>query len=139
MMWKEKYKVGVNLIDTQHEELFNRVWEFIQAVQSKNSWESKLDKVKETMAFMEEYVVIHFNAEEAYQAKINYPDMENHKKIHRDFKQMINDYVTILERDGYPEKIVQELGGKLMAWLIMHVAQTDQKIGDYVKNQGGEI
>lgn len=139
MMWKEKYKVGVTLIDTQHEELFNRVSEFIQAVQSKNSWESKLDKVKDTMVFMQEYVVIHFDAEEAYQAKINYPDRENHKKIHSDFKQMINDYVTILERDGYPEKIVQELGGKLMAWLIMHVAQTDQKIGAYVKNQGGEI
>ncbi|KOA18648.1 bacteriohemerythrin [Clostridium homopropionicum DSM 5847] len=139
MMWKDKYKVGVSLIDTQHEELFKRVSEFIEAVQSNDNWEAKLDKVKETMVFMQEYVVIHFNAEEAYQEKINYPDIENHKKIHRDFKKMITDYIAVLKQNGYPEKIVQELGGKLMAWLIMHVAKTDQQIGEYVKSQGGEI
>lgn len=138
-MWKDKYKVGVSLIDTQHEELFKRVSEFIEAVQSNDNWEAKLDKVKETMVFMQEYVVIHFNAEEAYQEKINYPDIENHKKIHRDFKKMITDYIAVLKQNGYPEKIVQELGGKLMAWLIMHVAKTDQQIGEYVKSQGGEI
>lgn len=139
MMWKDKYKVGVSLIDTQHEELFKRVSDFIETVQSNENWDAKLEKVKETMVFMQEYVVIHFNAEEAYQEKINYPDMENHKKIHSDFKKMITDYVTVLEENGYPEKIVQELGGKLMAWLIMHVAKTDQQIGEYVKSQGGEI
>ena len=138
-MWKDKYKVGVSLIDTQHEELFKRVSEFIETVQNNDNWEHKLDKVKETMVFMEEYVVTHFNAEEAYQEKINYPDMENHKKIHSDFKKMVTDYITILEENGYPEKIVQELGGKLMAWLIMHVAQNDQLIGEYVKSQGGEM
>lgn len=139
MMWKEKYKVGVQLIDTQHEELFKRVSEFIGTVQSKDSWESKIHKVKETMAFMQEYVVIHFQAEEAYQAKINYPDMENHLKIHRDFKKMVDDYVIALDGNGYSQETIQELAGKLMAWLIMHVAQTDQKIGEYVKSQGGEI
>jgi len=139
MMWKDKYKVGVSLIDTQHEELFKRVSEFIETVQNNDNWEHKLDKVKETMIFMQEYVIIHFNAEEAYQEKINYPDIENHKKIHSDFKKMVTDYVTVLEENGYPEKIVQELGGKLMAWLIMHVAKTDQLIGEYVKSQGGEM
>lgn len=139
MMWKEKYKVGVELIDTQHQELFKRVSEFIEVVQDENNWEDKIDKVKETMVFMQEYVVTHFNSEEIYQEKIKYPDLESHKKIHSDFKKMVNDYATILERDGYPKKVVQELAGKLMAWLIMHVAQTDQKIGLYVKHQGGEI
>jgi len=29
---------------------------------------------------MKDYVVDHFNEEEAYQAKINYPELEAHKK-----------------------------------------------------------
>jgi len=29
--------------------------------------------------------------------------------------------------------------GKLMTWLIMHVAGMDQKIGEYVKSKGGQI
>ena len=79
MMWKDKYKVGVELIDEQHKELFKRLSEFIQIVQSKSDWNERLDKVKETMEFMQEYVIFHFDDEEAYQEKINYPDIEIHK------------------------------------------------------------
>lgn len=140
MMWKEKYKIGVPLIDEQHEELFRRVSDFIQTVQDKDvSWEEKLSKVKETMGFMQEYVVVHFDAEEVYQEKINYPDLEKHKKVHADFKAGVFDYVNRLEKEGYSEELAQEFGGKLMAWLIMHVAAMDQKIGEYVNSQRGEV
>lgn len=138
-MWKEKYKIGVPLIDKQHEELFKRVSDFIQTVRGEGDWESKLSKVKENMEFMQEYVVVHFNAEEIYQEKIKYPDLENHKKVHAKFKADVNGYVQRLEQEGYSEELVQEFGGKLMAWLIMHVAAMDQKIGEYVEGQGGEI
>lgn len=138
MMWKEKYKIGVPLIDKQHEELFKRVSDFIQTVRGEGNWESKLDKVKENMAFMQEYVVVHFNAEEAYQEKISYPGLENHRQVHAKFKADVNGYVQRLGQEGYSEELVQEFGGKLMAWLIMHVAAMDQKIGEYVEGQGGE-
>lgn len=139
MMWKEKYKIGVPLIDQQHEELFRRVSDFIQTIRQEGVWESKLEKVKETMAFMQEYVVVHFADEEAYQAQINYPDLENHKIIHAKFKEAVNGYVKRLEEEGFTEELMNEFGGKLMAWLIMHVAATDQKIGEYVEGQGGKI
>jgi len=139
MMWKDKYKISVGLIDQQHEELFNRVSTFIQTVQNKGVWEEKLDKVKETMAFMQDYVVVHFDDEEVYQAEINYPEIEQHKKAHVLFKEEIGKYVTLFEQEGYSEETVQEFSGKLMTWLIMHVAQMDQKIGEYVKNKGGQF
>lgn len=139
MMWKEKYKINVELIDQQHEELFKRVSDFIQTVQDKGVWEEKLDKVKETMAFMQEYVVAHFNEEEVYQAQINYPDIESHKEAHAKFKEAVNVYANRLEEEGYIEEVVQEFGGKLMTWLIMHVAKMDQKIGEYVNSKGGTI
>lgn len=138
MMWKEKYKIGVPVIDQQHEELFNRVSVFIQTIRQQGDWEAKLEKVKESMAFMQEYVVVHFSAEEAYQAKINYPDLENHKQVHAQFKDAVNQYVQRAETEGYHEELLKEFGGKLMAWLIMHVAATDQKLGEYAKAQGGE-
>lgn len=139
MMWKEKYKIGVPLIDQQHEELFNRVSDFIQTVRQEGAWEAKLEKIKATMAFMQEYVVVHFDEEEVYQAQINYPDLENHKQAHAKFKEAVNSYVNRLDQEGYSEELMQEFGGKLMAWLIMHVAATDQKIGEYVEAQGGKI
>lgn len=137
MMWKEKYRIGVDLIDNQHKELFNRLSEFIKIVQNDVAWEEKLDKVKETLNFMQEYVIFHFNDEEEYQEKINYPHMEEHKEAHAKFKEGINDYVEIFQEEGFTEEKMQELSAKLMTWLIMHVGVMDQKIGEYVRNQGG--
>ncbi|CAK7086514.1 MULTISPECIES: bacteriohemerythrin [Tissierella] len=138
MMWKDKYKVGVELIDEQHKELFKRLSEFIQIVQSKSDWNERLDKVKETMEFMQEYVIFHFDDEEAYQEKINYPDIEIHKEAHRKFKEVINDYVKIFEQGGFTEEKIQEFSAKLMTWLIMHVGKMDQKIGEYANEKGGQ-
>lgn len=137
MMWKDKYKIGVENIDVQHQELFRRVSDFIQAVQGTGEWEDKLVKVKETLAFMKDYVVFHFNDEEAYLEEINFPDYYKHREIHEKFKDEVNSYGEKFAQEDYSRELVQEFGGKLMAWLINHVAVSDQKIGDYMKG-GGE-
>ncbi len=137
MMWKEKYRVGADLVDNQHKELFHRVSNFIQTVQSPQPWEAKLEKVKETMAFMQDYVIIHFNDEERFQEEIGYPELERHKAIHAQFRAGIQGYANRAEQEGYTEELIQEFGGRLMAWLIMHVAAEDQKIGAFLRSQGG--
>ena len=136
MMWKEKYRIGVPLIDEQHEELFRRVSAFIQTVQGQGNWEEKVEKVKETMTFMQEYVVVHFRDEEEYQEQINFPETDSHKLAHEKFKQAVAEYAEKVVEQNYSEEIVQEFGGKVMTWLILHVAGTDQKIGEYVQRQG---
>jgi hemerythrin len=135
-MWKEKHKIGVELIDGQHKELFRRVLDFIKTVQAEGPWESKLSKVKETLEFMKEYVITHFNDEEVYQKEIGYPEYEKHRQIHAKFKGEVQKYAERFRQEGYGEEIVQEFGGKLMAWLINHVAGEDQKIGDYQNRRG---
>ena len=91
------------------------------------------------MAFMKEYVIVHFEEEEAYQEKINYPDIKIHKEAHAKFKEGIDDYVKLFEQGGFTEEKIQEFSAKLMTWLIMHVGKMDQKIGEYVKSKGGQI
>jgi len=138
-MWKEKYKIGVELIDCQHKELFKRVSDFIAVVQSKEDWNTKAEKVMETMEFMQDYVVEHFDDEEKYQAEISYPYIEQHKKAHADFKNGVFEYARIFSEKGITQEKAQEFAGKLMAWLIMHVAKMDQKIGEYASKTGGYI
>lgn len=137
-MWKDKYKVGVGLIDDQHKELFNRLSTFVQIIQSADNWDDKLDNIKETLDFLKDYVVYHFNDEEAYQERINYPYIVEHKKAHEEFKNEINDYVTLLEQGGFTQEKMQELSAKLMTWLIVHIGRIDQKLGEYAKDQGVE-
>jgi len=138
MIWKEKYKLGVALIDEQHQELFRRVTDFVETVRKPVAWEEKTRKVKETLEFMKEYVITHFHDEEAYQRKIGYPEMDRHRKIHNDMVRYVADVAQQFEQDGCNEQLIQQFAGKLLAWLINHVASEDQKIADFVaKKENG--
>lgn len=138
-MWKERYEIGVERIDEQHRELFQRVEEFLKATNDpKKNWDEKVEKVKETMNFMGEYVNYHFDDEEKLQEELGYPNLAEHKEAHRKFKKGIKEYIEKLEADDYSEDLVQEFGGKIMTWLIMHVGDVDQKLGDYISKDKGE-
>lgn len=131
MIWKDKYKVGVPQIDTQHEELFSRVTVFVETLRSEKEWEEKVNSVNETLAFMKDYVVTHFQDEEAYQKEIDYPHLEAHKKIHNDMVAYVGMFSEQYEKDGYKEIQLQQFAGKLVTWLVNHVVSEDQKIADF--------
>ncbi|MGI6037433.1 MAG: bacteriohemerythrin [Limnochordia bacterium] len=136
-MWKDKYRIGVPLIDEQHKELFQRVSNFIVSVQREGDWDTKLDEVKKTLTFMQNYVVTHFEDEEEYQRSIGFPGYEKHKEIHSRFRAGVEDYARKMQTIGYTQELVQEFAGKLMAWLINHVGRMDQEIGAFARSQGG--
>jgi hemerythrin len=132
MIWKEKYRIGVEQIDRQHEELFRRVTDFVETLRSADSWAQKEAGVNETLAFMRDYVVTHFGDEERLQARIGYPGFEKHRAIHNDFVRYVGDISRQYEEMGYNEQIMQQFAGRLLAWLINHVVAEDQKIAAYL-------
>ncbi len=136
MIWKEKYNVGVPVIDQQHKELFERVTTFVETLRSQKDWCEKVDQVNATLAFMKEYVVTHFADEEAYQRKIGYPGYDAHKKIHQDMVRYVGEVAAQYEQTGFAEQPMQQFAGKLLAWLINHVVAEDQKIADYDRTRG---
>lgn len=135
MIWKDKYKIGVPEIDCQHEELFARVTTFVQTLRSDQPWEDKVTKVNETLDFMKNYVVTHFQDEEAYQAQIGYPYFEEHKKVHNNMVAYVVAVSEEYEREGFKEELMQQFGGKLLAWLINHVVADDQEIAEYARSK----
>lgn len=136
MLWKDKYELGVSVVDDQHRELFQRVEEFMKTLRSLASWDEKVQHVNETLEFMKGYVVEHFRDEEEYQLKIGYPGYEEHKKIHTDMVNYVLQVSAEYESSGFNEQLMQQFGGKLLAWLINHVAAEDQRIANYAIEQG---
>lgn len=136
MIWKDKYELGVQLIDDQHKELFKRVDAFVLTLRSSASWEEKVQKVNETLEFMNGYVVEHFRDEEEYQVRIGYPGYESHKKVHDDMVSYVLKVTAEYKESGYNEQLMQQFGGKLLSWLINHVAAEDQRIADYAIEKG---
>ena len=123
-MWKESYRIGIDLIDRQHEELFRATDTLVRAI------EANADKqtFRQTITFLKDYTVRHFHDEEAYQASIHYSGMEDHKKAHRKFTGIILDFERRLVASDFDIRIVKDLAGTLTAWLIYHVADADQRI-----------
>lgn len=131
MLWKDKYALGVPIVDAQHRELFRRVEAFVTTLRSSAAWEEKVTRVNETLEFMKAYVVEHFRDEEAYQQHIGYPGFQAHKKIHDDMVGYVLAVSAEYERSGCDEQLMQQFAGRLLAWLINHVAAEDQRIADY--------
>lgn len=136
MLWKDKYQLGVVVIDQQHKELFERVGAFMKTLRSAAVWEDKVQQVNETLEFMKGYVVEHFRDEELYQQQIGYPGYEAHKQIHTDMVNYVVEVSKSYEESGYNEQMMQQFGGKLLAWLINHVAAEDQRIATYAIEKG---
>jgi hemerythrin len=136
MLWKDKYELGVPMIDAQHKELFRRVETFLKVLRSKDYWNEKIPKINETLEFMKRYVVEHFRDEEEYQRSINYPGYEVHKQIHNGMVNYVQKVSEQFEQSSNNEDLMQQFGGRLMAWLINHVAAEDQRIADFAIKKG---
>lgn len=136
MLWKDQYELGVPRIDTQHKELFKRVESFLQVLRSKDRWDEKIPKLDETLEFMKGYVVEHFRDEEEYQHSIDYPGYEAHKQLHIGMVNYVQEVSLQYEQSNHNEQLMQQFGGRLLAWLVNHVAAEDQRIADYAKKNG---
>lgn len=137
-MWKERYKIGVPKIDQQHRELFKRAEKFITTVRNDKDLEEKITEIEKTLNFMGEYVNVHFDDEEILQQEIDYPAHEKHKQLHSDFKDYITEFKSEFEQDKRNEELIMEFSGRLMTWLINHVANEDQQISEYLNQDNSE-
>ena len=134
MIWKDSYKIGIETVDKQHRELFERLNSFLKIVRNEENIENKIEKIEQTLDFMGKYVVVHFDSEEEVQKKYNYPDYEEHHKIHEEFKQEIKDFKEQFQDNKTDEELIMEFSGRLLTWLINHVTGEDQNIAQYVKS-----
>jgi hemerythrin len=105
-------------------------------LRSKDPWEEKLPKIIATLEFMKGYVVEHFRDEEEYQKEIHYPKYEAHRQLHVGMVDYVLEVSKQFEESNNDENLMQQFGGRLLSWLINHVAAEDQQIAAYAKKEG---
>ena len=129
IMWEDSFCIGVDEIDKQHKELFDKVGELITAINK--SVEKHKKECIEAILFLKNYAVTHFAAEEAYQESIGYPYFDAHKEQHVKFIQTVLNHEKKMLESDFAESDVKSFAGTLTAWLLYHVADSDQQIGRY--------
>jgi len=127
--FKDIYKIGIKKIDEQHKELFDVFNRLERAIDRGEGNEV----ISEILDFLSEYTREHFKTEEQYMERYKYPDVEEHKKIHQQFLDEI-DEIYQRYQSGYL-KINSQIQTTLFKWIITHIEQTDKRYGMYLLNK----
>ncbi|MCL2444217.1 MAG: hemerythrin family protein [Treponema sp.] len=129
-LWDESYLLGNEQVDAQHRQLFDIVNNLVNNCKS----DSDTEKMKNALNFLVDYTVQHFDDEEALQIKINYPEYENHKKLHDDFKLVVVDLVNRFNTSGSTSGLGDDVKAIVIKWLVNHIMSEDKKIGVHLQN-----
>ncbi len=121
-----KYETGVIWQDYQHKQLID-LFEKIKQARSDDSEKSLFPY---TTGFLAMYVNHHFSLEEAYMAKYNYPDTEEHTRKHKAFIKELKAFRK--EHREYSAKAVDDLIVRMEDWILSHILENDQKLGKFI-------
>ncbi|NLM76039.1 MAG: hemerythrin family protein [Clostridiaceae bacterium] len=128
--WTPALSVGVEYIDNQHKEWFEKANNLFEAGKTGKSKEYIGDMLK----FLDEYTKKHFNDEEAYMEKINYPEIEQQRIAHRNFVEKLAKLKQDFEESGGNIAVIVNANRMVVDWLTGHISNMDKKIGIYTKS-----
>lgn len=128
MIWSSKYSVGVEKIDTQHKELFNKINDFLNAMREGNG----KAEVMKTLDFLEEYVNKHFRDEEQIQKNSQYPGYSVQHEQHEEFRNKLKALRTQLENEGIDSRLVIKTQKEMCDWWNNHITKLDSQLGKHL-------
>ena len=133
----DEYRIGVEIIDREHQRLFELVE---KANRMARGWsaDSGFDEIRQILQELKDYTEFHFADEESYMRNIRYEGYEAQKRAHEAFISRLEE--TDLEQvQENPREYLLSLVEYLLGWLIHHILHADKKIPakEKIGNQGG--
>lgn len=125
-------ETGIPIVDAQHRELVDYINKLINMGGSAGN----LEVMEETLGFLAEYTVKHFNTEEDIMNQCVYPACYLHEGQHRLFVDKFLIFKSRFREEGYSDELSQEMNNFLVSWLINHIKVSDVSFGQYyLENQ----
>jgi len=124
--WKDEYKLDQDVIDEEHKKLFKIA---IKALNYKDESDLKTH-IKQIIIELNEYMKYHFAHEEEFMQSIRYPELEEHKKLHKNIIKQINELIkniTSFTLVDFEKKLMTYID----IWLVNHIVFEDKKIMCY--------
>lgn len=132
IIWDDALNVGNAEIDRQHQRWVAILNDLHDALMQNSAQEIGQVTINSLQAMLD-YARYHFAYEEEWLGKINYPDLVEHRRLHKDFDAQLYDYHRDI-RDGktvLSSKIIKVLKN----WLLDHIAVEDQKYKHFLAGQ----
>jgi len=136
--WEPSMSVNENTIDGQHKRLLSEINKIIKIL---SSLDVDIGQLRETIHFLYTYIKEHFSYEEGYMDKHDFPGLDKHQKIHKEFVQFYDIFQKKLRDKGASpnfssldiKELLEEVEKYLRDWLVHHIKGTDQDYAKYIK------
>lgn len=128
----QEHTIGISEIDTQHQELLDRMdllRDYMRRGKSR-------DAIHDTLKFLEAYVVEHFDTEVKYMQRYHYPGILKHKKEHetflKDFTAFKKQFTSLQAQGEFTTFLGLDIVRKLNDWFTNHIYEVDKKMGAFL-------
>ncbi len=129
--WSQNYSVGVVILDEHHKELF-KILNQLFNLMDESADDDPILKVIDNLL---NYTHYHFAEEEKIMAKIDYPELEEHKILHKEIIDQLNDFAKEA-KDGMAIFVAIKIATVGIEWLKNHILSVDHKYYNYMKKLG---
>ena len=130
LQWTSTLSVGDEAIDAQHRELFVRLDRLHDAMLRRERSEAL-----RLLAFLRDYAVVHFEAEERLMAEAAYPEAARHAQEHEAFRAALRGLQEHFEAEGLTAALVLDLERRVVGWLREHVYHSDVALGRWTRRE----
>ena len=129
--WNSALETRHTTIDNQHKQWIAAVSALFDAHENGQGRQG----VEKTLDFLLGYTVKHFADEEALQEQHNYSEYYEHKRLHAEFKRMVQEIIAAVPQEGSVDAFVSEVYVTISEWVVNHIKGDDFKMAVYVRNK----
>ena len=121
LQWSDQLKIGNELLDAQHRELFTLANEVLAA---QTPGLRALHLMNFYLSARE-----HFSLEEFLMKDVSFPEIEAHTEVHAQILERLNE---IRDRASDPAVAQEQLERLLSKWLLNHISESDLQLANHL-------
>lgn len=129
IIWEENLRLGVPVIDEQHEGIFAQFNKLSEALQEGRG----SAEVIEVLEYLDNYATTHFADEENLMALYKYDGLEEQRQQHALFRENIAKFTEMLAASAPTQEIAIKIDATLIRYFISHVRNLDRKMVEVIK------
>lgn len=126
--WNQSLDLGIGEMNDEHQQLIS----LMNRLHEQHREGAPYETLAKTLTDLKNFTIQHFQDEEAYMMRINYPKLETHQIIHKKLISRLGDFANTFASS---RALDQDFFEFLQFWLSAHIRGIDMQYAHHAKAQ----